>query len=157
MQSLAKLQMWYDIRMMTSDPMYKYLAKPPLAQPPVKKKTNKIRYLSIVHLFWTFFLSYSHCKDYCISMQQENFPQTLSIVGSEVVAILSQEVKNREEKNQTNYSNEDSPEKKSGEISGSRVVRVFEPLMPLIVLERRNLLGLPLLIHSHPGKLLLSV
>ena len=45
-------------------------------------------------------------------MQQENFPQTLSIVGSEVVAILSQEVKNREVKNQTNYSNEDSPEKK---------------------------------------------
>ena len=53
-------------------------------------------------------------------MQQENLPQTLSIVGSEVVAILSQEVKNREEKNQTNYSNEDSPEKKSGESSGSR-------------------------------------
>ena len=53
-------------------------------------------------------------------MQQENFPQTLSIVGSEVVAILSQEVKNREEKNLTNYSNEDSSEKKPGEISGSR-------------------------------------
>ena len=26
-QSLAKLQMWYDIRMVTCDPMYKYLAE----------------------------------------------------------------------------------------------------------------------------------
>ena len=53
-------------------------------------------------------------------MQQENHPQTLPIVGSEVVAILSQEVKIREEKNQTNYANQDNSEEQSGESSGSR-------------------------------------
>ena len=41
-------------------------------------------------------------------------------MGSEAAAILSQEVEIREEKNQTNYANQDSTEEQSGESSASR-------------------------------------
>ena len=41
-------------------------------------------------------------------------------MGSEAAAILSQEVGIREEKNQTNYANQDSTEEQSGESSASR-------------------------------------
>ena len=41
-------------------------------------------------------------------------------MGSEAAAILSQEVEIREEKNQTNYANQDSTEEQSGDCSASR-------------------------------------